>query len=122
VAPIFSQYLAYSYWGRHSTYLFGCNVVFDSSFCIRTNFSLDIKRGFEVDNCSHCSDIYFSHNCEGVQDSMFCFNAKSKTHAIGNAKLETSQYAKIKEKLLQEIGETLEKNKDYKWDIFDIIS
>lgn len=122
VAPILSQYLAYSYWGRYCAYLFGCNSVLNSEFCIRSYFSLDLKRGFEVDNCLHCADIYFSHNCEGVQDSMFCFNTKSKSHALGNVELELSKYTNIKNKLLQEISESLEKNKDYKWNIFNILS
>ena len=35
--------------------------------------------------CRECSDSWFCHNVEGMQNALFCFNTKSKRYAVGNA-------------------------------------
>ncbi|MCX6778345.1 MAG: hypothetical protein NT157_05690, partial [Candidatus Micrarchaeota archaeon] len=71
------KFCAFTYWPRDSERLFGCNTVFSSSSCIKSYYSNNISRCFEVDSCNYCSDSYFLHNCENVRDSMFCFNTKN---------------------------------------------
>ena len=68
----------------------------------------------------HSSDLYYSHNCENVHDSMFCFNAKNLRHAVGNAVLEAGAYKKLKSQLLEQIAGELAAKKDLKWDIYNI--
>ena len=116
----FNEACAYSYWPRTSKYIFGSALVFDSSFCINSYYSMNLSRCFEVDGSSSCSDLYFSHNCENVRDSMFCFNAKNLNHAIGNSEFSTSDYKKLKASILEQIHDELETNKSISQDIFTI--
>jgi hypothetical protein len=51
---------------------------------------------------------------------MFCFNAKGKRYAIGNAQLQPDQYRRIKDMLVGQMADELIKNKQLKWDIFSI--
>jgi hypothetical protein len=120
--PCFSydEYAAYSWWPRNSKYVFGCDLAFSSQFCINTYYSLNLSRAFEVDGCNNSSDIYFSHNCENVHESMFCFNEKNLRQAIGNAVYPPEKYKTVKATLLGQITEELEKKKELKWDIYNI--
>jgi hypothetical protein len=115
-----SQYSAFSFWPRDSSYAFGSSILFDSSFCINCYYSRNLTRSFEADGCKLSSDIYFAHNCENVHDSMFCFNAKNLKNAIGNAPLPSEQYGKVKNSLLEQIADELDKKKDLKWNIYNV--
>jgi hypothetical protein len=100
--------------------MFGSALAHNSDFCINAYYSENLSRAFEVDGCSNCSDIYFSHNCENVKDSMFCFNSKNLRNAIGNAQHVPDDYKKMKTSLLEQIVSEIEDKKDLKWDIFNI--
>jgi hypothetical protein len=115
-----NEYCAFSHWPRNSKYIFGSNLALSSNFCIRSNYSANLSRSFEVDSCSGCSDIYYSHNCENVHDSMFCFNVKNLKNAIGNAVLKPESYKEIKKSILEQIVSELEKKKDLEWSIYNI--
>lgn len=117
---VWSKYCGFCFWPRESSYAFGSAMVFDSSFCINSYYSTKLTRAFEADSCTSCSDIYFAHNCENVHNSMFCFNVKNVRNAIGNAELPQEQYAKVKDALVEQIANELEKKKDFKWDIYNI--
>ena len=67
-----------------------------------------------------CTDLYFGHNCENVQDGMFCFNVKNLKRAIGNAEYSPDEYKKVKSSLLEQISSELEAKKTLKWDIYNI--
>ncbi|MFA5412422.1 MAG: hypothetical protein WC350_03710 [Candidatus Micrarchaeia archaeon] len=120
--PVYSynQYCAFCFWPRSSKYVFGSSMAFSSSFCIRAHNSLNLSRCFEVDSCSESSDLYFSHNCENVHDSMFCFNSKNLRHAIGDSPLPPEKYKSVKSNLLAQIYEELEKKKEIRWDVFNL--
>jgi hypothetical protein len=111
---------AYTFWPRHSSFIFGSDTTLESSFCIHSYNSKRLNRTFQVDSCENCSDLYYSHNCENVQDSMFCFNVKNLKNAIGNAQLPLEQYRKIKDSILQQIGDEFITKKSLKWDIYNI--
>jgi hypothetical protein len=111
---------AYCYWPRESEHIFGSSVTWMSAFCMKCYYSKRLTRAFECDACDSCSDIYFSHNCENVRDSMFCFNVKNLNYAIGNAALAPDKYKQVKAKLLEQVAGELEKKKDLKWDIFKL--
>jgi len=103
-----------------SKYLFGSSTVIDSQFCIKCYNSSSLNRCFETDTSERCSDTYFAHNCEGLQDAMFCWNAKGKRYAIGNAQLPPDQYRKIKDMLVEQMADEILKKKELKYDIFNI--
>jgi len=104
----------------HSKNLYGCHRVIESQFCLKCYNSLYLNRCFELDSCLKCADSYFCHNSEALSDSMFCFNAKGKRHAIGNTELELAKYKSIKDSVLEQIANELERKKDLKWDIYNI--
>ena len=103
-----------------SKYVFGCNRVVNSQFCIDCYHSFTLNRCFELDACTKCTDSMFSHNCEGLTESMFCFNVKGKRHAIGNYSLPVEQYRKIRDSLVGQMGDEIIKNKTLKWDIYNV--
>lgn len=104
----------------HSKYVYGCHRIIDSQFSLKCCNSLYLNRCFELDSCNKCSDSYFCHNSEALSDCMFCFNSKGKRFAIGNTDLQREKYAQIKEMLLKQMGDELEKKKELKWDIYSI--
>ncbi len=111
---------AYCFWPLNSEHVFGSYDAWGSQFCVNCYNSKRLARCLEVD-CSHdCADSYFLHNCENVNDSMFCFNAKNLKRAIGNAELEAGKYASVKGAVIEQIRNELEKKKDLKWDIYGL--
>ena len=119
-APIRSKMVAYCYWPTEVEYGFGSSTVLNSSSIINVYSSKAIFRGFEVDNSRSCSDIYFSHNCESVNEAMFAFNIKGRRNIIGNSEYSREVYTKIKESLKEQIYNDFFKNK-LKWDIYNIV-
>ena len=119
-APIRCRKCAYSLWPSSSEAVFGSSVAWDSSYCLKCHYSKRLTRALEADSCEGCSDIYFSHNCENVRDSMFCFSKKNISHAIGNAELPMGQYRSIKSSLASQMASELEGRGRLKWDIFSI--
>ncbi|MCX6769134.1 MAG: hypothetical protein NT051_00435 [Candidatus Micrarchaeota archaeon] len=110
----------YSFWPRHSDHCFGFNVIFASSFCINCYHSVKLSRCFEVDSSRDCADSYFCHNCENVQNGIFCFNAKNLRYAVGNVEVGREKYLQVKGALLRRIVPALESGKDPGLDIFNI--
>lgn len=115
-----SENSGFSFWPRNSKYMFGCEVAFSSNFCINSRYSANLARCLEVDGSSNCADLYYSHNCENVNDSMFCFNAKNLRYAVGNGVLSPLDYKKVKESVLGQIAGDLEGKKDLKWSVYNI--
>lgn len=107
----FAKFCAYSFWPRSSEYVFGCSATLFSEFCIKCFDSSKLKRCFEVSDAINCSDCYFSHNLENCQECLFCFNVKNKRFAVGNVELPREEYLKVKQLVLKQITEELEKTK-----------
>jgi hypothetical protein len=115
-----SKLTSFTFWPLVSSYSFGSSFISDSSFVIKGHYSSNIQRGFEIDMVNYSSDIYFSHNVENVIEGMFCFNTKGMNYAIGNAKYEPETYRRIKNSLLEQIVDELEKTKNLRYDIYNI--
>jgi len=111
---------AYSFWPRNSEYMFGSNLSFSSTFGIHIYHSNNISRSFEVDSSSNSSDIYFSHNCENVVNSMFCFNVKNVHNSIGNTPIDADKYTNIKTALLEQITNELVSKKETHLGIYNL--
>lgn len=101
--------------------LFGCYRVMASKFCIHCYNITNLSACFEMDLAKNCSNSMFCHNVENVHNSMFCFNVKNKNWAIGNVEVGREQYLKIKDKLTEEIVESLEKEGSFGKDIYNAI-
>lgn len=120
VICVYSKDCGFCSWPRSSQYCFGCGIVFDSEFSVKCYDSVKLTRCFEVDGGRGCSDTWFSHNIEGLQNCMFCFNAKSKRYAIGNAEVGQEQFGKVKKMVQDWIYEELIKKKKLDFDIYNL--
>jgi hypothetical protein len=115
-----SESSAIGYLISNSKYIFGSNKVSVSQFCMNCYYSIRLTRCFEVDVSADCTDAYFCHNSEGLNEAMFCWNVKSKRYAIGNTELPQDQYRKVRDMLVQQMADELDKKKELKWDIYNI--
>jgi hypothetical protein len=89
-----------------------------SQFCINMFDSTNLKGCFEVD-CSYSSrNSYFCHNCENVNDSMFCFNAKALQYAAFNQVVGKEEFMRLKKILLDYINRELEEKGEIEESIF----
>ncbi|MCX6772697.1 MAG: hypothetical protein NTV88_02910 [Candidatus Micrarchaeota archaeon] len=119
-AYIRSKKCAYCFWASGTEASFGSYVSLDSSFVMKNFYCEKMQRAFECDGCNGCADAYYLHNCENVRESMFCFNAKNLSYAIGNAALPPDKYRGIKKAVVAQLADELERNHDIKLDIFNI--
>jgi len=117
---VYSKYCAYAFWPRSCEHVYGSNAMFDSEFCINCYHSVKLKRCFEMDSSRDCAGSYYCHNCENVQDSMFCFNTKNKRYAIGNAEVGRERFLEAKKMLLGWINGQLAAKKAVALDIYDV--
>ncbi len=101
---------AYSYWPRDSEHVFGCRRVFFSNYCIACHDSVKLSRCMEVDASHNCRDSYFCHNCEGLDNCMFCFNAKSLKYAVANVEVGKEEYMRIRKIVLDSLAYRMEKS------------
>ena len=109
VCSAYSKYCAYSFWPQKSESIFGCDIMFWCSFCVKCYNSVNLKRCIEMDSCSTCSDCLFCHNCENLQNCMFCFNVKNKSYAIGNVEVGREEYMAAKKAVTEQLFAELEK-------------
>ncbi len=119
-ALVHSRYCSCGMWPKDSSNCFGFDTLFESNFCIDCYCSTKLSRCFEIDNSRNCTDSAFCHNCENVQNSMFCFNARSLKYAIGNSPLPQADYKKARSAIFGQVADELEKKKDLRWSIFNI--
>lgn len=120
VICVYSKDCGYCSWPRSSQYCFGCGIVFDSEFSMKCYDSVKLTRCFEVDGGRGCSDTYFSHNVEGLQNCAFCFNTKSKQYAIGNSEVGKERFMEVKKLIQVWVLEELEKKKAVGLDIYNL--
>ena len=106
-----SEYVAYGQMLTNTKYMFGCCWGSDDNFCINSTELEHANRVFESTLCIQTADAYYSYNCIGCQEVMFCLNQKSTRYAIGNRPLEKIKYLALKAKLLGEIVELLKRDK-----------
>ncbi|MEW5997102.1 MAG: hypothetical protein AB1657_05960 [Candidatus Micrarchaeota archaeon] len=115
-----SEYSGLSSQVLNSKYCFGGFRILESQFCLNCYNSLNLSRCLEVDTSEKCSDSLFCHNSEGLAECMFCFNLKGKRYAIGNSPLPPQEYLKVKDSLLSQMADELERNHLLPYDIFNI--
>lgn len=116
----YAKNCAYDTMALNSEYVFGSYRTLYSKFCIKCHAGLELSNCFDTDCCTYTRDSYFSHNCESVDNSMFCFNTKSKRYAVGNVEIGKENYMKVKKIVLDEITAKLEKDGTLPFDIFTL--
>lgn len=102
-----SKYAAYCNMGRYDEFAFGCTMMGESKFNIRAFGAYHVTRCMEVLRTFNSSDCIFGANLEGCTNCMFSFNQRNKANMIGNLQLSREEYAKRKEKLLEDIRSVL---------------
>lgn len=105
------RYVAYASSMRYPEYFFGGGVGGNAQFCIKTQENFRMARCMETIHVNVASDCYFSASLEDCNDCMFSFNQRSRHFVIGNLQLQKDAYAALKDKLLGEICDTLQRDK-----------
>lgn len=101
--------------------LFGCYRIGYSKFCMHCYNSLNLSVCFEIDHGKGCSRSMFCHNVENVHDSLFCFNTKNKTYAVGNVEVGKEAFTKFRDMVNAWILSGLEEKGKLNWDIYNIL-
>ena len=120
IMPVFTRNTGFCFWPRNSENLFGCSVVFESSFSLRCYGSTGLKRCFEVDSSKNSFGSYYCHNVENVNDSLFCFNSKNLSNAVGNTVVGPERFKKTRAMLQEWVNDNLEKKKEVQITIFNL--
>ncbi|MFH1470621.1 MAG: hypothetical protein ABIF01_02635 [Candidatus Micrarchaeota archaeon] len=115
-----SKSVAFSNLVVFSDNIFGSHMAHYSHYCINIYNSFKISRGFEIDGCTNCSDVYFCHNSQNLRDCILCFNAKNLKYAVGNTELKREKYLELKAMLFDYITENLAREKALEVDIFNV--
>lgn len=102
-----SKNIAYSYGVRECENVFGCMLVGEVRYAIRTQITFKSVRCFESYLCLSSSDLYNSFNCRSCTDAIFSFNQTSKRNIIGNLELPKDKYAILKANLVGEMVDEL---------------
>jgi len=106
-----AKYVAYATSMRFLEYFFGGGVGSTSQFCIKTQENYRMVRCMETVHINVAADCYFSASLEHCSDCMFSFNQRSRQFLIGNLQLQKDSYMTLKDKLLAEIRDTLQRDK-----------
>ncbi|MFH0817595.1 MAG: hypothetical protein V1909_03090 [Candidatus Micrarchaeota archaeon] len=106
-----SKYIAYSCDTRYGNSLFGCSWTGESQY---------VLKGYEIYRQTRCmdtlrtyiaTDCYYVANLEECNGCMFSFNQRTKRNLIGNIALPKDDYIRIRDKLIEELRETLKRKK-----------
>jgi hypothetical protein len=102
------KFVAYSSTLRFAQYVFGGNAVGEASqYNIKTFETYKNVRCLETIRNYDVSDCYFTGSLENCRHCMFSFNQKSKNYVIGNNVLPNDRYNELKQKLVDDMRETL---------------
>ena len=105
----YSKYVAHTYLSKYSDYIFGCESVGkDTHFAVKSFETYDDSRLWECVRVYESADCTYCANLENCQSCLFCFNLRSKRRCIGNLELPEGKFAGLKEKLQDEIRQTLQ--------------
>ncbi|MFA5077772.1 MAG: hypothetical protein WC488_05095, partial [Candidatus Micrarchaeia archaeon] len=115
------KYIGYCCAVRFGEYIFGCNWVGETKFCISGHETYKDVRCLEMMRFYWCSDCYYCSSVEACTNCMFSFNLRNKSYMVGNVQLQKDEYAKLKDKLVGEMRETLRAKKALP-SIIDIIN
>jgi hypothetical protein len=109
-----ARYVAYSSYVRYgSEYVFGSGWFLRSKYLIRCLGADNLTRSFECYICPGCSDAFFGFNNWASSHIMFSFNQRSKHYCLGNNELPKDKYFVLREKLIAESREYIEKHKTF---------
>jgi len=116
------KYVAYSSMLRFAEYIFGGNAIGEASrFNIKTFETYKNVRCMETVRNYVASDCYFTGNLNACTNCMFTFNQRHKSNMIGNTEFRQEEYRILKNKLIDDIRETLRTKKTIPT-IIDIIN
>ncbi|MFH1471126.1 MAG: hypothetical protein ABIF01_05235 [Candidatus Micrarchaeota archaeon] len=106
-----SKYIGYSCDTRYGNSLFGCSWVGECQY---------VLKGYEIYQQTRCmdtlrtyiaTDCYYVANLEECNGCMFSFNQRTKRNLIGNIALPKDEYARLRDKLIDELRETIMRKK-----------
>ncbi|MEW6528326.1 MAG: hypothetical protein AB1391_00405 [Candidatus Micrarchaeota archaeon] len=115
-----SKYIVYSDSIKVCEYLFGCSAAGETKYGIKNFEAHKTIRCLEVYRTYTSSDCYFTGNLECCNNCMFSFNLRNKNRMIGNVQFSKEEYSSLKQKLIEDIRDSLQAKK-FILSIIDII-
>lgn len=106
-----SKYIAYSSMARLCECVFGTAAPGESEYMIRCNDTYKSKRCFELWMSTGCADCHYIFALTDCSNCMFCFSLSGTKYAIGNLPLGKEKYLKIRQGLLEQMREELQRKK-----------
>ncbi len=111
-----SKYVAYTIAVKSDHIFGGLGRVLRSSFALNCYDSTNLSRCFEVDGSHSSADSLFCHNCENVQNGIFCFNIKAKRNQVGNSQVTHEEFMRVRKIATEAVIENV--NNDGKEHLF----
>ncbi len=108
----YSKYVAHGYCMEYADSVFGSMHHGNCSQSMRFANADFLRRCLELYTAEECSGCYYSHNIYNSRDCMFCFNVRNMAQSIGNLKLPRDKYISIRNKLVSEMADQLEREKE----------
>jgi len=101
------KFMAYSSILRYCENCFGTSSGGESKFMLKCFEVFQQTRCVETFRAYTCNDCYYSSNLENCNDCIFTFNQRGKRNLIGNRPFSPPDYQKLKNKLVDDIRQTL---------------
>jgi hypothetical protein len=105
------KYGAYLSYMREAEHVFGACGFPKAMFSMRVCEGVGASRCFESYYATNLSETYYAFNCISCSNCIFAFNLRSKRNVIGNLQLSKEEYARLKQKLVSEMGDELRRRK-----------
>jgi len=106
-----SKYIAYSSMARLCECVFGTAAPGESEYMVRCNDTYKSRRCFELWMSTGCADCHYVFALTDCNSCMFCFSLTGAKYAIGNLPLGKEKYSKIRQGLLEQMRDELQKKK-----------
>lgn len=87
-------------------------------FALDCQDSVGLTACLGVDSSNNCRNSYFCHNCENLDNAIFCFNTKSKRYAVCNTEVGREEFLRIKKILLDYVNQQLENKRKLDFNVF----
>ncbi|MEA3347111.1 MAG: hypothetical protein U9Q21_03360, partial [Candidatus Auribacterota bacterium] len=82
---------------------------------------LKVANCFETAFCGNSSNCLFCYDGSNLDNCMFCFSDNAKKYAIGNLEVGKKRFFELKNIVVDELFQELEKNKSLKMNIFNLL-
>jgi hypothetical protein len=105
-----------------SKFIFGGYLrILNSEFCLNCFNLTQCKGCMETDSSYHSHGLYFCHNCENVEEGLFCYNIRGARYAVLNQPVSREEFTRVKIMLLDYVNKELKEKGKLERSIFSLV-